>query len=114
MNCGEEIRVKDAYGAHAVRFIAQCHGRFLVISFLERMNGYFLPNWEAVLRELVALTVPERMPEKILRAESGAAGRYNDIPLSYPLSIAGLAGVLGVTDDEIRTELADLAVQTAR
>ena len=48
MNCGEEIRVKDIYGSYVLRFIAQCHGRFMVISHTyDQRNGYLLSDWKA-------------------------------------------------------------------
>lgn len=112
MNCGEEIRVSDINGAVAVRFVAQCHGRFMVISHRDHMNGWLLADWQAVLRELVALAVPRALIEKTMRAESSTAGTYNSIPLSYPLSVSGLAGVIGVTADDVRAQLDDLAVET--
>lgn len=112
MNCGEEIRVQDINGANVARFIAQCHGRFIVISYQSYMNGYVLGDWQAVLRELVALAVPAKLTEKTLRAESAANGTYSNIPLTYPLSVSGLADLLGVSRDDVRGQLADLAVET--
>lgn len=112
MNCGEEIRVKDPFGAYRVRFIAQCHDRFLLISHTyDQNNGYMLSDWHGVLRELVALTVPAKMIEKTMNAESTTGGMYNSIPLTYPLSAKSLAGILGADVDEVRGQLADLAVQ---
>ena len=111
MNCGQEIRVQDVFGAPAVRFIAQCEGRFMVISHsLDHLNGYLLSDWYGVLRELVALAVPAKLIEKTKRAESTATGLYTAIPLTYPLSVNGLADLLGVGADEVRAQLADLAV----
>jgi hypothetical protein len=113
LDCGDEIRIKDLHGSYAVRFIGQCHGGFLVIAHADRyMNGYRLASWQAALRELVALAVPAALVEKMMTAESTAGGRYNAIPLSYPLSAAGLAGVLGVPAADVLEQLADLAVPT--
>jgi hypothetical protein len=111
VNCGEEIRVKDLNGSYAVRFVAQCHGRYMVIAYREFMNGYLLGDWKAVLRELVALAVPRRLIEKTMNAESSSGGRYANIPLTYPLSTKGLADLLGVPADEVKEQLDDLLVE---
>lgn len=112
MNCGEEIRVKDHWGSVRFRFIAQCENRFMVISnSLDHLNGYMLPDWHQVLRELVAVTAPGKLIDKVHVAESSPAGRYVNIPLTYPLSAKGLADLLGVPADEVREQLADLAVE---
>jgi len=112
MACGEEIRVKDWAGAYAYRFIAQCGGRFMVISHRigDYRNGYLLGDWKGVLRELVAYTVPAALQEKILTAESTAGGRFVYIPLTYPLSVKGLADLLGVDAADVRGQLEDMAV----
>lgn len=112
MNCGEEIQVKNIWGSVTLRFIAQCGGRFMQISDRGDIpNGYLLPDWHGALRQLVALTVPEKLTEKMMSAASTATGRYAHIPLTYPLSVKGLADVLGAPADEIRAQLEDLAVQ---
>lgn len=110
MNCGDTIYVKDPYGAHAVRFIAQCHGRFMVIVPFGHNNGFLLPDWRAVLRELVALAVPAKLITNTMMVESTAGGTYTGFPLTYPLSAKGLADALGADAAEVRAELADLAV----
>lgn len=112
MKCGEAIYVKDINGTFIVRFIAQCEGRFLLISnnIVDYRNGYMLSDWHGVLREMVAEAVPAKLIEKTRTAESTATGFYANIPLTYPLSAAGLAKVLGVDIDEVRAQLADLAV----
>lgn len=111
MNCGEAIFIKDSWGTNVWRYIAQCDGRFLIISHKwDQLNGYLLPDWHGVLRELVALTVPAKLTDKVLTAESTATGLWTHIPLTWPLSAKGLADLLGVTADEVRGQLADLAV----
>lgn len=106
--------MKDWSGTYVARVIAQCHERFLLISHLgDHRNGYMLANWQAVLRELVALAVPAKLLERTVSAESTATGLYHHIPLTYPLSAQGLADILGVDADEVREQLADLAVQVA-
>ena len=112
MKCGEAIYVKDINGSFVLRFIAQCEGRFLLISnsFTDYRNGYLLSDWHGVLREMVAQTMPAKLIEKVMTAESTATGLYASIPLTYPLSAQGLANVLGVPVDEVRAQLADLAV----
>ena len=114
MKCGEVIYVKDPWGTFALRFIAQCGGRFMVISnsVTDYRNGYLLSDWHGVLREMVAQAMPAKLIEKAHTAESTATGLYANVPLTYPLSIPGLASVLGVPADEVRAQLADLAVQT--
>lgn len=111
MECGQEIRVKDLYGSNVMRFVAQCHDRFMLISHTyEQLNGYLLADWHGVLRELVAVTVPGKMIEKQKTAESTARGEYHNLPLTYPLSAKGLAGLLDAPEDEVRAQLDDLAV----
>ena len=113
MNCGQEIRVQDTYGATAMRFIAQCEGRFMLISHtFDHLNGYMLADWRGVLRELVAAAVPAKLIEKTKRVEGIAVnGLYIGFPLTYPLSVKSLADLLGVPADEVRAQLADLAVE---
>jgi hypothetical protein len=112
VNCGEAVIVKDWNGTYVRRFIADCHGRFILISHgLEPANGFILADWQAVLRELVALAVPEKLREKALTAESQGTGMYWSVFLTYPLSVRGLCGVLGASEDELRASLSDLAVQ---
>ena len=111
MKCGEAVFVKDIWGNATLRFIAQCEGRFMQISHsLDQPNGIILADWHGVLRELVAVTVPAKLIEKTRNAESTATGLYVNIPLTYPLSVNGLADLLGVPADEVREQLADLAV----
>lgn len=112
MECGEAIHVKDWFGTYAVRFIAQCHGRFMLISnSADPRNGYLLSDWHGVLRELVGMTVPAALTEKTHHAESTGRGLYVNFPLTYPLSAKSLADLLGADIDEVREQLADLAVQ---
>lgn len=113
MKCGQVIYVKDFYGTFVVRFIAQCEGRFLMITNgLDGRNGYMLPDWHGVLRELIALAVPAKMIEKTRSVEAAALGPYVSFPLTYPLSVSNFVNVLGVPAVEVRAELADLAVMT--
>lgn len=108
--CGTAIYVKDLNSAYDCRFIAQCGGRFLLISRSgDYRNGYLLHDWRAVLRELAALTVPAKLVEKVKTAESGA-GQYVNVPLTWPLSAASLAALLGADEGEVRAELDDLAM----
>lgn len=111
--CGEEIQVRDVYQANYVRFVAQCHGRFMVICGNQNdyRNGYLLTGWPMVLRELVALTVPEKMIERRMSAQASPGGVYNNVPLTYPLSVGALAALLGADPDRVRAELEDMAVQ---
>lgn len=112
MKCGEAVIVKDVHGSYSARFIAQCEGRFLLITHTgDYRNGYMLTDWHGVLRELVARTVPAKMIEHICHAESTGTGTYNYLPLTYPLPVKGLANLLGVPADEVREQLADLAVE---
>lgn len=112
MNCGQAIDVKDFYGSYAVRFVAQCEGRFLTISYtVANINGYMLAGWQRVLRELVALAVPPKLTEKIMSAESVTSGQYVSFPIVYPLSAAQFSSLLGVPADEVKAELEDLAVR---
>lgn len=112
MKCGQAIYVKDFYGSFVVRFIAQCEGRFLMISNgLDGRNGYRLADWRGVFRELIALAVPAKMIEKTRSVEASAFGPYVSFPLTYPLSVSNFVNLLGVPADEVRAELADLAVQ---
>lgn len=113
MKCGQGIIVKDFWGSHAHRFIAQCEGRYLLISSpMDGRNGYLLNDWRAVLRELVALTVPRPLLEKTQTVEAAAPddGLYLNFPLTYPLSVSSLARLFGVPPSEVAAELADLAV----
>lgn len=112
MKCGELIQVKNVYNAYILRFVAQCHGQFLLISHTyDSRNGYMLTDWHGVLRELVSLTVPAKLPEKVLDVQSATAGQYVCFPLTYPLSARSLADLLAVPVDEVREQLADLAVE---
>jgi hypothetical protein len=113
IGCGQEILVRDVFGQNAVRFIGQCGGRFMTISNIrEPRNGYLLSDWRGVVRELVAMTVPASLrPDKGLDAMSHADGKYHHLPLSYPLSISGLAGLLGEDPVDVAALLKDLAVQ---
>jgi len=112
MACGETIFVKDFYGAIAARLVANCHGQFMLISHgLDHLNGYLLPDWKAALRELVSRAVPAKLLEKTMQVEGTRAGSYVSWPLTYPLSVSGLAQLFGVEADEVRAQLEDLAVQ---
>jgi hypothetical protein len=110
MKCGDDIRVKDLNQSHVVRFIAQCNGRYLVIAnpTVNYMNGYLLMDWKQVLRQIIGLTVPEKLIEKRLSIESNTLGEYHCLPLTYPLSANGLAAILGVSGMEVRVELSDI------
>jgi hypothetical protein len=111
MQCGQAIFVKDRDGAWDCRFIAQCGGRFLLLSRVgDHRNGWVMADWRMVLRELIALAVPARLTEKVVVAESTATGLYVNMPLTYPLSVTSLAGLLAVPVDNVRFLLADLAV----
>jgi hypothetical protein len=115
MDCGQGIFVKDITSIYAYRFFAQCGGRFLVVAAnpADYRNGYMLPDWKAVLRELVALAVPAKLTERLMTVELvGNRSLYVGFPLSFPLSVAGLADLFGVPADEIRAQLEDLAVNT--
>lgn len=112
MECGQQIEALDMYGAIRMRFIHMCGGRFMVISNgLDWRNGYLLADWRGVLRELVTLSVPAKMTDRIYTARSAASGPYVAFPLSYPLSAANFAMLLEVPADDVRAELTDLAVQ---
>jgi hypothetical protein len=109
MKCGEEIQVKDIRGSYSIRFIAQCNGRYMVIAHPQYsyMNGYLLMDWKAVLRELIAVTVPAKLSDKMMAVESSAGNMYHCIPLTYPLSIRGLAEVLGEDIEQVKAQVAD-------
>lgn len=112
MKCGEAVHVRDFYGAGHARFIAQCGGRFLAVTNgLDYRNGLTLPDWRGVLRELITMTVPAKLRDRTMTAESTATGTYVNIQLTYPLSVGGLADLFGVPASDMRAELADLAVQ---
>ena len=108
-DCGQSIDLKDPYGSRSLRFIMQCHGQWLVINHMWGglpHNGYLLHDWRAVLRELVAKTVPAKLAnERGLIAEGLAGGTYESILLGWPLSAASEDA------DAVRHELEDLAVQ---
>lgn len=114
MKCGQGVIVKDFWGAYTHRFIAQCEGRWLMISHnvLDGRNGYMLADWRGVLREMVAITVPAKMLEKARTIDAVASddGLYLNFPLTYPLSVANFARLFGVSPDDVRAELSDLAV----
>ena len=113
MECGQVIYLKDINGNYARRFIAQCGGRFILISnsMSDWRNGYIMQDWRAVLRELVAAAQPPALGDHVCSAESAGDGNYHNVPLIWPLPVAELAGVLGVQAYEVREELAGLAVQ---
>lgn len=73
-------------------------------------NGYMLSDWTTVLRELVAAAVPDKLTEHVKVAERVGNGSYVSIPLTYPLSVKGLADLLGIAPDAVRECLSDLAV----
>lgn len=107
------ILIRNIYGANEVRFIAQCGDRFLMISHSnDPRNGFMLADWTQVLREVVALAVPAKMTERFKTAESQISGTYSSMNLTYPLHAPSLAALLGVPADEVRSQLADLAVDT--
>lgn len=116
MKCGETIFVRDIDGSYRVRFIAQCGGRFLAVTHCGTvtgtcLNGMILIDWKAVLRELVALAVPNSMIDKLQHVHTTAGGGYVDLALGYPLQASQLAQVLGGADvDEVLDMLHDLAV----
>lgn len=114
MKCGSEIVVRDELGTYAHRFVAQCEGRYLMISNgLDRYNGMMLPDWRYLLRELVTLTVPDSLRNRARVAQSAGTGAaYVSFPLTYPLTVTDLARLIDVPADDVRRELADLAVQT--
>ena len=112
MRCGEAVFVRDINGSNVMRFIAQCEGRFMLITHsLDYRNGYLLSDWKGVLRELVAAAVPAKLIEKTMTTESTATKLYVAFPLTYPLSVRGVADLFGVDASEVRDQLADLAVQ---
>ena len=112
LKCGDTIFVKDINGSNVRRFIAQCGGRFMLISHTvgDYRNGFILSGWPGVLRELIVQTVPAKLIERALTVESTASGQYVNFPLTYPLSVASLAAALGVEAADVRTLLDDLAV----
>lgn len=111
MNCGNEIRVKDWYGSIVMRFIAICPDRFIVItSAIDGRNGWILNDWRAVLRELITVTVPAKMTDRVRTVECSASEMLYLFPMTYPLSVQSLAGLLGAPVDEVAAQLADLAV----
>jgi hypothetical protein len=114
VKCGQEIHVQDMYRATSVQFVAQCEGIFIIIAHhpASYLNGYRVVGWHAVLRELVALAVPAKLVDRTFTAESTASGQYVNVPLTYPLSVDGLARLLDAPADEVRAQLADLAVST--
>lgn len=112
LGCGEAVEVRNAWNTTTVRFVAQCGGRFLVISNnAQPVNGLMLHDWRAVVRQLVALAVPHSLQHMGQQARSLAGGLYHDLMLTYPLSAAGLAALIGEDDGSVRDLLADLAVQ---
>lgn len=113
MKCGQSILVRDVFGSNKLRFLAQCEGAFILISHSgDHFNGYMLSDWRGVLRELVALTVPAKLIDKTMQAESTATGLYTGMQLTFPLSVKMLANLLAEDPDEVRAQLDDLAVQT--
>ena len=112
MDCGQEIRIVDVFRNTTVRFIAMCHGRFMIIAHTPaHLNGYLLPDWHAVLRELVVLAVPAKLIDRTMTAEAAPGGQYVSFPLTYPLSIKSLADLLNAPPDEVGAQLADWAVE---
>ena len=112
LKCGDTIFVRDMNGANALRFVAQCEGRFMMISHtpLDLRNGWLLARWQMVLHELIARTIPAKMMDRALTVESTANGRYVNFSLTYPLSITSLADAFGVEGADVRAVLDDLAV----
>jgi len=112
MKCGQAVFAKNTYGAVVLRFIGQCDGRFIVVAsnVADHRNGYMLPDWRAVLRELVGLCVPAKLAEQTLTAEGAGIPEWVCFPLTYPLAVSGFARLLGVPADDVREQLSDLAV----
>lgn len=53
IECGKSVDVKRIDGARAVRFIGQCHGRFLVVGNSwppYPRNGWMLADWRGPTR----------------------------------------------------------------
>jgi hypothetical protein len=96
-----------------MRFIAQCEGRFMLISYAvgDYRNGMLLQDWRPVLRELVGLSVPSGLTEMMHAVQSAASGLYVSFPLSFPLPVAELGHLLGVTPASVRAALEDMAVR---
>lgn len=116
MDCGKAVEVTAQDGAMAVRFIAQCGGAFMVISNMVYQqwarNGCLLADWRGVVRELVALAVPEPLGwDKAFYAGGAGDGLYHNLRLTYPLSVKELSGIVGEDVEAVRELLADLAVQ---
>lgn len=114
--CGSAIEVIGLDGGLAVRFVAQCGGRFMVISNMSYQrtarNGNLLAGWRDLVRELVALTVPRSLAmDKAFDVAGVTGGLYRRFRLTYPLSVSELAGLVGESADDVRALLADLAVQ---
>lgn len=111
LECGQAIRVRDQSGTYVTQFIAQCGGRFIMISSPlsgDHRNGMMITDWHGVLRELVAQTQPAALREHTRMAESNTDA-YHSVPLTWPLMVAELAGVLGVQAYEVRDQLAEYA-----
>jgi hypothetical protein len=110
VNCGDTIYVRDLWGSNERRFIAQCHGRFLVIAPTDHTNGFMLQDWRAVARELVALAVPVALTEKTRTVECHTDGGYVSAQLTYPLSMRLIADLVGAPLEQVSELLADLIV----
>jgi hypothetical protein len=112
MKCGETVFVKDMFGSYAKRIVAQCDGRFMLITHgLDPYNGNILHDWRQALDHLIMVTVPGKLLDKQMTAESHISGSYINVPLAYPLPITPLAELFGLEPVQVRAYLEDLAVQ---
>jgi hypothetical protein len=112
MNCGETVFIKDIFGSYAKRIVAQCGGRFMLITHgLDPYNGNILMDWRQALDHLIMVTVPSKLLDKQMTAESHIGGSYIMMPLTYPLPITAMAELFGLEPVQVRAYLDDLAVQ---
>jgi hypothetical protein len=112
MRCGETVFVKDIFGSYAKRIVAQCDGRFMLITHgLDPYNGNILHDWRQALDHLIIVAVPAKMIDKQYAAESHVNGSYINVALAYPLPITPLAELFGLDPADVRAHLDDLAVQ---
>lgn len=114
LKCGEAIEVRDLLNTTVARYMAQCDGRFLLITYgAQPFNGMLLMDWRAVLRQLVGRAVPAKLQyESAFSAQSMGSGLFRHLVLAYPLPVSDLAGLLDEDLAEVRAVLNDLAVQT--
>ncbi len=113
--CGQAIEVVDVFGASSQRFMAQCGGNWLVINHQpgQPYNGLVVGGWQDVARQLIALAVPASLyPTNGRHARGiGTGSLFHDVPLSYPLSVSQLAGLLDEPPADVASLLDDLRVQ---